>query len=244
MDEVNQDAPTGATKEQHMSDTMMSPSISNLATALALAQAEVAGAVKDKVNPHLNSRYADLASVWDACRVPLTKNGLAVIQLPFADGPKVKLITRLVHKSGEWISSELTMVAVQNTPQGIGSAITYARRYALSAMVGVAPEEDDGTAASHRTPPTQAPSRLQQEPPPPEEPPAGEPPHDPETGEVEEPVEEPVILVRLRAALAAKKILSKEQKAAATREIGKLSGAAKEQAAKLYNEVAKLSSAA
>jgi hypothetical protein len=123
---------------------------SALARALAKAQGVMAGASKDKTNPAFKSRYADLASVWDACREPLTSNGLAVVQLvTAADKASVTVETRLLHESGESVSSVLTMPVEKPTAQGVGSAITYARRYALSALVGVAPDDDDdGNAAS------------------------------------------------------------------------------------------------
>lgn len=129
-----------------------SPTFAGLAAALAKAQGEIQGASKDKTNPHFKSAYADLASVWDACRAALTKNGLAVLQPVSAEGPVVTVSTLLTHASGEWICGELTMTAQQHTPQGIGSCITYARRYALASMVGVAPEDDDGNAASQGAP--------------------------------------------------------------------------------------------
>ncbi len=145
--------------------TTMSPSIAALAGALAKAQGEMSGAAKDKTNPHFKSAYADLASVWDACRAALSKNALAVVQPVAADGSRVTVTTLLTHSSGEWISGELTMTAAQNTPQGIGSCITYARRYALASMVGVAPEDDDGNAASSKPDTTEAASRPQAAPP-------------------------------------------------------------------------------
>jgi len=123
-----------------------------LGAALSKAQAEIEGASKDSVNPHFKSKYADLASVWDACRGPLTKYGLSVVQLLAADGAKVTVTTMLLHSSGQWIKSELSMTAQKNDPQGIGSCATYARRYSLSSMVGVAPEDDDGNAASASKP--------------------------------------------------------------------------------------------
>jgi hypothetical protein len=129
-----------------------SASIAALAAALAKAQGEMAGAAKDKTNPHFKSSYADLASVWDACRGPLSANGLAVLQPCYAVGGRVTVTTILAHSSGEFIEVDLVMTATQATPQGIGSAITYARRYALSSMVGVAPEDDDGNAASQQGP--------------------------------------------------------------------------------------------
>jgi hypothetical protein len=130
-----------------------SEQINEIATAMAKAQGKIEGAAKAAKNPAFKqggkeSKYADLASVWDACRDQLATNGIAVIQAPRADGPKVTVETMLTHSSGQWMKDELTMTAQQGTPQAIGSAITYARRYALAAMVGVAPADDDGNAAS------------------------------------------------------------------------------------------------
>jgi hypothetical protein len=129
-----------------------SASIAKLVSALSKAQSEIVGAIKDSENPHFRFKYADLASTWDACRRPLTKNELAVLQPVSASGPHVTVTTILAHASGEWISEALTLTAQQNTPQGVGSAITYGRRYGLAAMVGIAPEDDDGNAASQRLP--------------------------------------------------------------------------------------------
>ena len=120
-----------------------------LATAMAKAQAEIKAALKDSKNPHFKSSYADLTSVWDACRNALTKNGLSVIQIPNFEGEEVWLETRLLHASGESISGRYPLRPQQQTPQGYGSALTYARRYSLAAIVGVvADEDDDGNAAS------------------------------------------------------------------------------------------------
>ncbi len=124
-----------------------SPEFGELAGALALAQMEMEGASKDATNPHFRSKYADLASVWGACRAPLGKNGLAVVQMPSASGEESSLVTMLIHKSGQFFASKLVMTVVDNRPQTVGSALTYLRRYSLSAMVGVAPEDDDGNAA-------------------------------------------------------------------------------------------------
>lgn len=135
-----------------------SRNIDALAAALAKAQGEMEGAAKGSLNPHFKNKYADLASIWDACRSPLSKHGLSILQPVSADGPKVTVTTILAHSSGQWISESLTMTAQQNTPQGVGSAITYGRRYGLAAMVGIAPEDDDGNAASAR------PARQQEQP--------------------------------------------------------------------------------
>lgn len=129
-----------------------SEGIGKLADALAKAQAEVAGASKDRENPHFKSKYADLASVWDACRVALSKNGLAVVQLAESDGDKAAVVTILTHASGEWIKGRIVLKPMKADAQGVGSALTYGRRYGLAAMVGVAPEDDDGNAASREQP--------------------------------------------------------------------------------------------
>jgi hypothetical protein len=128
-----------------------SDSIASLGAALAKAQGVIVGAAKDRKNPHFNNAYADLASVWDACRAPLSSNGLAVVQDAFnVDGGRVGVRTLLIHSSGEYIQSELTAKPAQDTPQAVGSVITYLRRYSLASLVGVAPDDDDGNAASGR----------------------------------------------------------------------------------------------
>lgn len=131
-----------------------STELDKLASALAKAQSEMEGAKKEVANTFFKSRYADLASVWEACRGPLTRNGLSVVQTASATydeaGPLVSVSTMLMHETGQWIRDTITMKPKENTPQGVGSAITYARRYALAAIAGVAPEDDDGNAASGR----------------------------------------------------------------------------------------------
>lgn len=127
-----------------------SEQIGELAKALAVAQGKITGALKDSSNPFFKSRYADLASVWDACRGPLSENGLAVVQLTESDDAGVYVATTLAHSSGQWMRSRLRLQPKDATPQGMGSAITYGRRYALAAIVGVAQVDDDGNAASGR----------------------------------------------------------------------------------------------
>lgn len=128
-----------------------SEDIKELAAALAKAQGQMTFAVKDAVNPHFKSRYSDLASVWEACRKPLTDNGLSVIQGAACHDNVVVIDSMLLHSSGQWIKCVLTLEAKDPYPQAIGSAITYGRRYLLSAMVGIAPDDDDGEAAQGRT---------------------------------------------------------------------------------------------
>lgn len=127
-----------------------SEQINELAAALSKAQGKITGALKDSANPFFKSRYADLASVWDACRGPLSENGLAVVQLTESDDAGVYVLTTLAHSSGQWMRSRLRLQPKDATPQGMGSAITYGRRYALAALVGVAQVDDDGNAASGR----------------------------------------------------------------------------------------------
>jgi hypothetical protein len=129
-----------------------SDSIKEIATALSKAQAVLTGAVKDSINPHFRTRYADLASCWDACRKALTSNGIAVVQMPERDDRGYYVETLLTHSSGEWIASKCYISLTKDDPQGLGSAITYARRYGLSAMVGICPEDLDGEVATRPTP--------------------------------------------------------------------------------------------
>lgn len=125
-----------------------SSNLDALGAALAKAQAQVKGAKKDSANPFFKSSYADLSSVWDACREALTSNGLSVVQLPgFADGIAT-LDTILLHSSGQWICGTAGAPLGKQDAQGVGSAITYLRRYALAAVASVSPEDDDGNAAS------------------------------------------------------------------------------------------------
>ena len=127
-----------------------SESIKELSTALSKAQGELSPAAKDSVNPHFKSKYADLASVWGACREALANNGLGVVQMPgeFFDN-RMTLITRLTHSSGEWLECKMTAPVSKPDPQGIGSCLTYMRRYSLAAVTGVYQDDDDGNAASH-----------------------------------------------------------------------------------------------
>ena len=123
-----------------------SEQISELAAALAKAQGMMENAVMNRVNPHFKSKYADLAAIFDAARKPLSANGLAIVQT-IGDGV---LHTRLLHTSGQWIASEHPL-PMSGRPQEIGSALTYARRYSLSALIGIAADEDDDANAANRS---------------------------------------------------------------------------------------------
>ena len=126
-----------------------SESITDLATALCLAQAEMGGAIKDSTNPFFNSSYADLTSVIKVIKEPFAKWGLSFVQLPVtsAGGNGVGVSTMLMHKSGQWLQGEYLLPMDKVTPQGAGSAITYARRYALQALVGIPSVDDDSELA-------------------------------------------------------------------------------------------------
>jgi len=127
-----------------------SDKIDNLAKALAEVQKTDLFALTDKDNPFFKSKYADLSSVWTAARKPLTDNGLSVVQTMDIVDSGVIIETTLLHTSGEYISGRLLIVPEKQTPQGIGSAITYGRRYALAAIVGISPEDDDAESAMNR----------------------------------------------------------------------------------------------
>jgi hypothetical protein len=127
-----------------------SPGLKNLFTAMAKAQAQLETANKSAKNPFFKSTYAPLDEVWKACRKALTENGISVLQFPIhsSDG-RVHLETMLCHLSGESISRTFSMPVKDQTAQGYASVLTYLRRYALSATVGVvADEDDDGASAS------------------------------------------------------------------------------------------------
>lgn len=126
-----------------------SDNIKELAIALCKAQGDIKPAIKDTTNPFFKSKYADLASVWEACRGPLSNNGIFVSQHPTLEGCIVTIETMIMHISGEWMSSKLSMSSKDTSPQAIGSTITYARRYSLSSIIGISSEEDDdGNAAT------------------------------------------------------------------------------------------------
>lgn len=130
-----------------------SEQIDQLASALAKAQAELLPAMKDAANPHLKSKYADLASCWEAIKACLPRHGLAVVQGGCVVDGRDMLRTTLVHASGQWMAG-LTPLLIGdakglNPMQALGSAWTYSRRYGLAAVVGLTAEDDDGAGAGH-----------------------------------------------------------------------------------------------
>lgn len=125
-----------------------SESIKHLAAALNKAQAEMSGAKKGKENPFFKSSYADLNAVVDAIRIPFAENGLSYSQFPLMEENRVGVETILMHESGEFIVSTLMLPTGKLDAQAAGSAITYARRYALQAVAGIPSEDDDGNQAT------------------------------------------------------------------------------------------------
>ena len=135
-----------------LNEACMSPSIAQLTIALNKVQKVLSPAVKDSSNPFFKSKYADLQSVWEAARIPLSENGLAVTQLTGGNGDIVSVTTILSHVSGEFVCGITVMRPSKNDPQGVGSCISYARRYALSAIIGGYAADDDGNTASQPAP--------------------------------------------------------------------------------------------
>jgi hypothetical protein len=133
-----------------MTDT---PKHKGLYSALAAAQADMGPALKDRTNPAFKSKYADLASVMAACMPALSAHGIAVLQPAFDDDTGRYVKTIFVHgESGEAVECQVPLIVSKNDMQGYGSAVTYARRYGLMGMAGIAPEDDDGNAASKAPP--------------------------------------------------------------------------------------------
>jgi hypothetical protein len=131
----------------------MSTSIKELAAALAKAQPQIQGAKKDKNNPAFKSKYADLSSVTEAIDSAIPAQGLSYVQVSHDRENAAAIETIILHSSGEWMSCGVVSVPVtKHDAHGFGSALTYARRYSLSAGFGVVPEDDDGNAAARSAP--------------------------------------------------------------------------------------------
>ena len=130
---------------------MTSENICDIATALSQCQGEMGGAEKGADNPFFNSKYADITSVLKAIKEPLANNGLSFVQMPVHHENEAGVITRLMHTSGQWIESTLWLPVGKADAQGVGAAITYARRYALQSILGVPAADDDGNAVSQPT---------------------------------------------------------------------------------------------
>ena len=148
-----------------------SEGIAKLAAALVKVQADIEHAHKNATNPHFRNTYANLTEVIDTARPVLTKHGISVVQFPgYVDGVTT-LETVLTHESGEWMSGTAGARVQKDDPQGVGSALTYLRRYSLAAVCGIGQEDDDGEAGSERpTTPTREQRMMYDKPKPSSEP--------------------------------------------------------------------------
>ena len=129
-----------------------SESIKNLAEAMAQAQSQMGSAIKGSSNPFYRSKYADLGSVIEAIKPHFAANGLSYVQFPVSGESSVGVTTRLMHSSGEWLQQDYFIPLGKMDAQAAGSAITYARRYALQSIAGIPSEDDDGNAATQAAP--------------------------------------------------------------------------------------------
>ena len=125
-----------------------SESIKNLALALTKAQSQMTGASRSASNPFFKSKYANLEEVINTVKVPFAEVGLSFLQFPVSADGFAGVETIILHESGEFISNEFMLKCSKADPQGMGSAITYARRYGLQSACGIPSEDDDGNAAS------------------------------------------------------------------------------------------------
>ena len=129
-----------------------SETITEIAKALAKFQSEVSDPNRTKENAFLKSKYVTLDSLLQAVRPVLASNGLSFLQVPFTGADVVSVTTMLLHESGEWLESDpFTLPLMKKDPQGVGSVVTYARRYSLSSILGVAWDEDDDAQSNNET---------------------------------------------------------------------------------------------
>jgi len=129
-----------------------SDEINELATALAKAQGSITNATKSSANPFFKSKYADLAEVINTVKPVFSEHGLSVTQLPAYENGLVSVETVLMHSSGQWLSSTISSPVAKQDAQGVGSTITYCRRYGLAAVAGIAQEDDDGNSSVGKPP--------------------------------------------------------------------------------------------
>ena len=148
--------------ERMVSKMEKSEQVNELVKALCKAQEQFVNPSKNQVNPFHKNKYADLTAIIDTVRKPLASNGLAFIQTPEMDGELVNLTTTLFHTSGQYISFCFKAKAEKNGIQGIGSLITYAKRYSLTSLLGIAPEGDDDDGEATKQEVKQQPQQKQQ----------------------------------------------------------------------------------
>jgi hypothetical protein len=132
-----------------------SDNLDKFGAAMAKVQEAIGCAIKGSVNPHFKNKYADLTAVWETWQAVGPANGFSVMQFPGhydAEGKSMAMDQIVIHSSGQWVQSELSIPLSKADAQAYGSANTYARRYSLAAAVGICPDDDDGNAASSRAP--------------------------------------------------------------------------------------------
>ncbi len=130
-----------------------STEINEIAKALSIAQGEIKPASKSTINPFFKSTYSTLAQVWEVIREPLAKNGLTVLQNVLSSDNGISIVTRVCHASGQWVEfGPLEIPLNKRDAQAVGSAVSYGKRYALSAAIGVVSDvdDDDGERAMNR----------------------------------------------------------------------------------------------
>jgi len=132
------------------SQNMQSQDIKELVSALSKAQGVMRPAVFNRVNPHFKTRYADFTSCMDCCREPLATNGLSIMQYCETVSDKLMLVTMLAHVSGQWIKSYFPLNPAQMTSQAVGAAMTYGKRYSLSALLGIVSDDEDDDGESEQ----------------------------------------------------------------------------------------------
>tara|TARA_R110002051_G_scaffold321424_1_gene409042 strand:+ start:1695 stop:2165 length:471 start_codon:yes stop_codon:yes gene_type:complete len=145
---IQQGNPAPETTQERRREEWKSPEIDKLAASLSKVQSELEGAKKESKNPFFNSNYADLHAVIKASFPLLSKNGLSVTQGNEMIPGAVCVTTTLMHNSGQWLRSKVKLPLEKKNAQGVGAAITYGRRYGLSAIVGIAQYDDDGNYIS------------------------------------------------------------------------------------------------
>ena len=129
-----------------------SETITEIAKALAKFQSEVSDPERTKENAFLKAKYVTLDSLLQTVRPVLSENGLSFLQVPSTSKEEVTVVTVLLHTSGEWFESDpFTLPLMKKDPQGVGSVVTYARRYSLSSILGVAWDEDDDAQSNNET---------------------------------------------------------------------------------------------
>lgn len=131
---------------------MKSENINELAKALLSFQGDLKPVATNQGNTFFNHPYADLNSIWEAVRLPLHENGLSVVQTVQGQGHDWFLVTTLCHTSGQWLEGSIPLILTKSDMQGLGSAITYARRYGIAAILGISQYDDDADRAVGRGP--------------------------------------------------------------------------------------------